>query len=312
MTAMLTVLRPTAITTAMLKSTTATESTPLYVPDKTYAEGARCRSDVTHRIYESKKANNIGHDPTLEANQVGDVPWWKDVGPTNDWAMFDNDVSTPTVAASPFTVVLQPGFFGSIQCFGLEDADYITVTVRDKPGGTIVASLTHELEGSAPADYDEYFWDDFKPESTFAMSGIDQYYKAELTVELTRTGGGDVACAALIVGDELVLGETLSQPKVKPRSFSVITTDKFKTTSITRRKSTTDMDVTALLDVSEANSVLATIQSLLDVPCAWKASDSINYAGLRCFGLGSADMTYDIAPGKCQLSLNVQGIIKWQ
>jgi hypothetical protein len=72
------------------------------------------------------------------------------------------------------------------------------------------------------------------------------------------------------------------------------------------------MEVTALLDLSEANKVLAAIQSLLDVPCAWKASDSTYYSGLRCFGLGGGDLTYDVAHGKCQLNLTVQGIIQWQ
>ncbi len=311
MTAYLTVLRPTEITLTMRKSTTAIEVTPLYASGTSYAVGVRCRSDVTHRIYESKKADNLGHDPTVPANLAGNTPWWQDVGPTNDWAMFDNDVSTQTVAPSPLTVVVEPGFFSSAQFFGL-DADFITVTVRDKPGGAIVKEVTHELEGSAPADYDEYFWDDFEPEYSFAVGNIEQYYKAEVTVTLTRTGGGDVKCGAMVVGDELVLGRTLAQPKVKPRSFSFVDTDKFGITSITRRKAITDLDVTALLDVSEANSVLAAIQGLLDVPCAWKASDSIHYAGLRCFGLGSADITYDIAPGKCQISLTVQGVIKWQ
>jgi len=311
MTAYLTVLRPNEITTAMRKSTTAVEATAPYASGNPYAVGARCRSDVTHRIYESKKANNVGNDPTLPANLAGSTPWWQDVGPTNDWAMFDTDVSTQTVAPSPLTVVVEPGFFSSAQFFGL-DADFITVTVRDKAGGAVVKTVTHELEGSAPADYDEYFWDDFEPEYSFAVGGIEQYYMAEITVTLTRTGGGTVKCGAMIVGDELVLGKTLGQPKVKPRTFSYVSTDKFGVTSITRRKAVTDMDVTALMDVSEANVVLAAIQNLLDVPCAWKASDSVYYAGLRCFGLGSADITYDVGDGKCQISLNVQGVIQWQ
>jgi len=311
MTAILTVLKPVPITTAMLTSTSATEEVAPYAFLNTYAVGGRCRSDVTHRIYESKKAGNVGNDPTLEANRAGSTPWWQDVGPTNDWAMFDNDVSTQTVAQSPLTVVVAPGFFSSAQFFGL-DADFITVTVRDKPGGAIVKTVTHELESSEPADYDEYFWDDFEPEASFAVGEIEQYYKAEATVTLTRTGGGLVRCGAMVVGDEVALGKALAQPKVKPRTFSFVSTDKFGVTSITRRKAVTDMDVTALMDVSEANSVLAAVQSLLDVPCAWKGSDSVYYAGLRCFGLGSAEITYDVAPGKCQISLNVQGVIEWQ
>lgn len=311
MTAFLTVLRPIALTTAMRTSTTAVETVPHYAAGTTYAVGEKCRNDVTHKVYESVRASNTGHDPTIDANRTGATPWWQEIGPTNDWAMFDNDVSTQTVGTSPMTVVVAPGFFSSAQFFGL-DADLIAVTVRDKPGGMVIASVNHELEGSAPADYDEYFWDPFEPELTYALGGIDQYNKAEISVTLTRSGGGTVKCGAMVVGDELVLGQTLSQAKVKPRTFSYVSTDKFGITSITRRKATTDLDVTALLDVSEANSVLTAIQSLLDVPCAWKASDSAHYAGLRCFGLGSADITYDVAPGKCQLSLNVQGIISWQ
>ncbi len=311
MTAILTVLKPISITTAMRKSTTAVETVATYAAGTTYAVGDRCRSDVTHRIYESKKASNTGHDPTLEANQAGSTPWWQDIDPTNDWAMFDTDVSTQTVAPSPLTVVVEPGFFTSAQFFGL-DADFITVTVKDQAGGVVIKQVTHELEGSAPGDWDEYLWDPFEPEVGFALGDIDQYSKAEITVTLTRTAGGNVACGAMVVGDEIQLGRTLSQPKIKPRSFSIITTDKFGKTSITRRKAVSDMDVTALVDLAEANKVLTAIQSLLDVPCAWKASDTTYYSGLRCFGLGGADLTYDVAPGKCLLSLNVQGIIQWQ
>jgi hypothetical protein len=311
MSALLTVLRPISITTAMRKATSAVETVAAYDPTKSYGEGEKCRSDVTHRIYESKKAGNAGHDPTLQANLAGATPWWQDIDPTNDWAMFDNDVSTQTIAPSPFTVVLEPGFFTSAQFFGL-DADHITVTVRDKPGGAVVKEVTHELEASAPGDYDEYFWDDFEPETGFVLGDIDQYNKAQITVTLTRVAGGNVACGAMVVGDEIQLGRTLAQPKVKPRSFDSVTTDKFGKTSITRRRATSDLDVTALLDITEANKVLAAVQSLLGVPCAWKASDSTYYSGLRCFGLGSADLTYDVAPGKCLLSLTVQGIIQWQ
>lgn len=311
MTANLTVLKPTVITTAMRKSTTAVETVALYNATVTYAVGDRCRSDVTHRIYECMKASNIDHDPTLAANQTGTPPWWKDMDPTNDWAMFDTDVSTQTVAPSPLTVVVEPGFFTSAQFFGL-DADFIEVTVKDQAGGVVIKYAKHELEGSAPSDYDEYFWDDFEPEAGFVLGDVDQYSKAEITVTLTRTGGGNVACGAMVVGDEIQLGRTLSQAKIKPRTFSIITTDKFQKTSITRRKAVSDMDVSAVFDVSEANKVLRTVQSLLDVPCAWKASDSIYYSGLRCFGLGGGDLTYDVAAGTCQLNLTVQGIIQWQ
>jgi hypothetical protein len=310
MTAMVTILRPIPITDAVLKSTTATETVPLYVATATYAVGAMCRSDVTHRIYESAAAGNIGHDPAVAANLSGTTPYWVEVGSSNVWAMFDNDMGSQTVANSPFTFVAQPGFFSTAEWFGL-DADEIHVVVRDKPGGAIVKEVAHVLEGSAPADYDEYFWDPFKPETDFTLTDVEQYFKAEITVTLTKASG-PVRCAAFVVGDEIVLGKTLSQPKVSPLSYATIEANRFGITTIVDRRNTTDLQMTALLDVSEAEMVRKTLQQHLGTPCVWKGSSSIEYGGLRQLGLGSGDIVYDVAPGKCQLSLNVQGIIQWQ
>jgi hypothetical protein len=59
---------------------------------------------------------------------------------------------------------------------------------------------------------------------------------------------------------------------------------------------------------SEADEVLASVQSVLDVPVAWIASSTHGYAGLSTFGLGSASMAYD-SPATATLSLTVKGTI---
>jgi hypothetical protein len=307
MTASLSVLAPLEIESANLISSTVPESDyPAWASGTTYAQGAFCISPATHRVYQSMVAGNVGRDPTDINNQAGAVVYWLDVGPTNRWAMFDGEVSTQTVVASPLTVVLQPGSFSGLYLAGL-DAGAISITVKDAPGGNVVYSYSGQLEDSQPADYDEYFFDRFKPRTDFLAGDIQQYNSAELTLTLSSQGG-TVKCGVLAIGDLRSLGRTQRGAKAKPKTFSYISTDAFGKTTIKRRKAAKDMTATAMLDISEANSVTDLIQSLLDVPAVWIGSGLQEYGFLRVFGLGSGEISAD-GSGYCQLSLNVQGLI---
>jgi hypothetical protein len=303
----LSVLAPVTIDDTILISSTVPESDyPAWNSSTNYTTGTRCISTVTHRIYECVTAHS-NKDPTNVVNQSGTAVYWLDIGPTNRWAMFDSEVSTQTEVVSPLTVVLHPGSFTGLYLAGL-DAASISITVTDAPGGNVIYSYTGQLEGSQPADYDEYFFDRFKPLTDFLASDIEQYNSAELTISLSSASSGMVKCGALAVGDLRALGRTQRGAKAKPKTYSYIKTDDFGRTSIKRRKSAKDMTASALLDLSEANMVTDLIQSLLDVPAVWIASAGQEYGALRVFGLGSGEISFDSA-NYCQLSLSVQGLI---
>jgi hypothetical protein len=306
MTASLSVLAPVSVTDAILISSTAAENDyPAWASGTAYAVGDFCISTSTHRIYQCLTAAT-GKDPTDLNNQFGAIAYWLDYGPTNKWAMFDNEVSSQTVAPLSLTVVLRPGGFNALYLAKLE-ADNIAITVTDAPGGNVIYSYAGPLEGSQPADYDEYFFDRFKPLTDFLASGIDQYNSAQITVTLS-SASGTVKCGVLAVGDLRDLGSTQFGAKAKPKTYSYIKTDDFGNTKIVRRKAAKDLTATAYLDVSEANTVTDLIQSLLDVPAVWIASNLPEQAFLRVFGLGSGEVSAD-GPGYCQLSLTVQGMI---
>lgn len=301
------VLVPIAISTASLTSSSVSETD--YAPwasGTTYAQNAYCISPVSHRVYQSLVANNVGHDPTLAANQGGTTPYWLDYGPTNQWAMFDGEVNTQTIAPSPLNVVLHAGVVTDLYLAGVV-ADVVTVTAKDAPGGNTIFTQAYPMEASAPADYYEYFFDPFKPLTDLLVRGIDPYGNGEVTVTLSSTSG-TVKCGLLAVGSVNKLGDTQYGAKAKPKSYSYIKTDDFGKTTIVRRKAATDMTATAWLKREDASDVLATIQGLLDVPAVWIGSDQSQDSGLRCFGLGSGEISYDF-PVDCQLSLSVQGLI---
>lgn len=305
-TALLSVLEPIPITGDILVSSTVPETLPVWDATKTYATGNQVRSPTTNKVYESEKDGNLNHDPTLAVNQSGTPPWWSEVEATNRWLMFDNEVNTQTVGDSPLTVVLRPGPASDVYLAGL-DADQLYIEVRDKPGGTIIFQTIVDLEASAPGDYDEYFWGDFKPMTDYIVSDIDPYYACEVKVTLTKVTG-QPKCGLLAVGRLIPLGFTLADAEVNPRTFSYIDTNEFGKTKIVRRNPATDMDVTAVLQRSEASTVVATLQRLQDVPCAWIASSTPDYAGLRGFGLGSGRITYN-GSERCTLRFTMRGLI---
>lgn len=306
MAASLSMLAPFSVDDLMLASSTAPENDyPEWSPTTAYAVDNFCISTTTHRIYQCMAANT-GKDPTNVNNQNGTTVYWLDYGSTNRWAMFDSEVNTQTIVPLSLTVVLQVGSFTAFYLAGL-DASQIDVSIKDAPGGNVIYSYSGQLEGSQPADYDEYFFDRFTPQTDFIVSNIEQYTSGELTITLSSPSG-DVKCGVLAVGDLRALGQTQYGAKAKPKTFSYIKTDEFGRTTIKRRKAAKDLAATAFLDISEANTVTDLIQGMLDVPAVWIASDLPEHGFLRVFGLGSGEISAD-GPTYCQLSLTVQGLI---
>ncbi|MFC5551754.1 phage head spike fiber domain-containing protein [Massilia aerilata] len=280
------------------------DDAPLYIATKTYAAGDRVRRAETHQVYESAVANNLGNTP--EQNSDGSAAKWTRVRPTNRWAMFDGSIGTSSEADETLTVVLRPGVaIDSI--YGVVDADLAQVCVHDAPGGNIIYQNTIELEASAPSDWDEYFWDPFKPLPDFLITGLDPYYECFVTVTLSKASG-KVGCAGLVLGTQWQLGATQYGVKVKPKSYSYVGEDEYGNTTIRSRKKSTDLAGTAWLDRSEASYVNQIGQRLLDVPAVWIASSNPEDFALRCYGLGSLEISYDF-PQDCQLSFNVKGVI---
>lgn len=303
----LSVLLKVTMTDAMIiSSTVAEDEHPVWTAGATFGLDAYCLSPLTHRVYRSMKADNIGKDPTDTSNQTGVTVWWQDVGPTNKHAMFDDENNTQTVAASPLTVVLRPGFFNALNLDGI-DAEHLTITVKDAPGGNVVASYDADLEGSAPGDWYEHFHDRFKPQRDFLMSDIDQYHNAEITMTLTSSSG-TVKLGVFEVGDLRPLGATQHGAKAKPKSYSYIKTDEFGKSTIKRRHKAKDMTLTAWIDLSEANAVHDLLTEVIDVPCLWVGNNLPEYGGLRVRGLGNGEISYDY-PKACLLTVDVQGFI---
>lgn len=288
----------------------AEDTTAAWVAGTTYATGARVHSATTRRVYESLKDSNTGKDPTLIANQVnaqGVGTWWFDVGPTNRVAMFDGLVNTQTVADSPLVITLKPGAFNGFALLGI-DADTLAVTVKDATGGTTVwTAPPAALEGSAPPDYYEYFFDRFKPLTRYVATNIPAYGTAEMTITLTKATGS-VRLGMLAVGDLRPIGIPQRDASVEPMDYSYVKTDAFGNTTVKKRNFATGMAISCKMDREDANAVLDTVQQVLGTPAVVIGSAAALYEWMTVFGLISARLSPADFP-YVTINVNVRGLI---
>jgi hypothetical protein len=230
---------------------------------------------------------------------------WFDDRPSNRWAMFDGETNTATTAATTLTFVLQPGFANALYLAAL-DADSLTVSIKDAPGGTVVYTYASDLENSEPPDYWEYLFSGFKPQRDILLDDLPPYGTMEVTVTLT---GSPATAGLVLIGDNQQLAAASQGPTASPRTNSRITFDDVTgRSSVKRGKKAKDIELLGLVEIDDADQVLDTVHGLLDVICLWSATNKAQYASLRAVGFGSAKLLFDEAEYS-HLSISVKGTI---
>lgn len=287
------------------------DDNPAWAIGVTYEEGDRVHVVSTHKVYESLKAGNTGKDPTKPASQFnvsGTPTWWAEAGPTNKRAMFDGMISTQTAGNSPLVITLRPGAFNGMALFGL-DADTISVVAKSAPGGDVIYTTGGDipLEGSMPADYYEYFFDQFKPQTQFITTGIQPYGASELVITLKK-GTGKAKVGMIAVGDVKPIGIPERNSSVSPKSYAYFKENGYGEVTIRRGMSATNLSLSLRVELEDADDVIQTLQNLLDVPVAVIGSIAQYHTKMSTFGVMSGDMSYGTYPDRT-LNLTVRGFV---
>ncbi|MDD2742322.1 MAG: hypothetical protein PHV02_08615 [Rhodocyclaceae bacterium] len=304
------VLVPIPITDAMLSSSTIAEPAAgetAWVSAGTYAlKDKRIRS-TTRRVYECVQA----HTGRTALPEV-DSAYWLDTGPTQKWAPFDSLISTQASDATSITYVLRPGFFNALTCYGLDGAT-LAISIKDAPGGAVIHTQTIDLT-TPPLDWYDWAFGHIQPLDKALVQGITPYPDAELTLTLSAATGVTVKAGIIAVGDLRSIagdgewGGTQYGATAEPITYSYIKRNDDGTTQIVRRHAATDLSVNVVLPREYADAAVATVQSVLDVPAAWIATDASGYAALNVFGLGSGSMQYDSFQ-LATFSIKVKGLV---
>ncbi len=304
-----TLLAPLAISDAMLTSSTIAEPSATetaWVSGGSYTVGDKRIRTATHRKYMALTTHT-----GITAAPEDDPTRWKDIGPTDRWAMFDTRCDTQTKATTSFTVVVKPGFFSDIACY-LATGGTLSITVKDAPGGATIASQSFPLHGPYLDEYD-WCWGPPRQRNKILLANILPYPNAEVTLTVSGAVGTEVGLGMVVFGTRraLLLGDwggTEQGAQAEPVDYSYIKTDEFGNTTIKRRANATDMRLRITLPQADADYALACLQDALGTPVAVIATTAPGFAGLNVFGLITGPVRYE-GPSRATIEATVKGLI---
>lgn len=286
--------------TALTSHSVAETDHPAWSAATAYAVGARVirTTSTTHRIYERLIAGTTATAPELDPVN------WRDVGPTNRWAMFDSSVGTLTTATTSITATFSPGLVDSLALLDVAGND-VTVTVRDGVGGTVVYTRAVDLnQGAGVLDWFNYFFDDIVRATTVVLEDLPPYGTASVTVALT--GVGTVAIGSCIVGRVTDMGGSRFGMSLGIVDYSRKDTDEFGVTTVVERPFSRRLTVPIEVPTGAIDEIVRRLAIVRAKPVVWIGS--ANYGASVIYGFArdwSIDLQY---PTVSECTLTVEGL----
>lgn len=299
------VITPTALTDAMLVSSTVAETDyTAWNAATSYVVGDRVMRAVSgvHKNFENLIA---GIDAGLpEASPTR----WLDLGATNRWKMFDDKVGTVTVVASPLTIVVNPGRVSGVALLELVGKQ-ATITLKDGPGGAVVYSATKELDGTVITSWYEWFFEDYEQLTDWAVTALPAHYTApELTISITATSG-NVECGVCKFGLVAALGGARFGARVGIVDYSRKEIDDFGNVSVTQRSFSKRNTLKLITEKAQFNRIFRTLANLRAIPAIYIATEEAGYEPLMVYGF-YRDFSIDVAyPTRHLCNLEIEGLI---
>lgn len=292
------VISPVVFQESHLLSTTAVETVADYNAGTTYALGDKVHYEIS--IYESLEAGNIGNTPSTSTTK------WLRISPDNKHAMFDEKVSTQTVASTSLTVVIHPQqTINSLAFLGIQ-TNTITISIQNGVGGDVIYTKEINLDNSSVFDWYSYFFSEFDFSDTAIALDVPPYTYSVITVVFT---GDEVKVGNLIYGNLIDIGLTQYGVGLGIKDYSVKETDDFGNTTFVRRAFSRRMNPSVYVENSRLRVINRTFEEIRAVPTVWIGSEIQTYDPLIMYGFYK-DYNIDIAyPSHSMISIDIEGLI---
>lgn len=291
------IVRPIAITPAMV-TTNAANADADYNPATNYADGAKCTHE--RRIWLSLQAANTGHTPGASGSEA----WWSDAGPSNKWAMFDDEVGTVTTRADSLQVTLSPIAAPTVALLNVRAKTAQCVSMH---GITEVYDKTVSLwDTSIIGDWAEYFFNEpeFRTEAVF--DGLPSVPGQEVTLTLQATGA-TAECGMCVPGRPFDVGDEMYGLKRSGIDYSTVTFDVFGKAAIKRRGYAREISTQTVLLNTAFDRIARRLDQIASTPVLVLSGqprfDSTVVYGLVSYSLDLALYSYSYA------SIEVKGLI---
>ncbi len=280
--------------------------TPTGAPIKTTSAGTGTHTATTqvHRIFESLQAGNTGKYPLLASSAT----YWKDVGPTNRWAMFDLVRSTATVVpAGTLTVVVTPGQrIDRIGLIGIvADSVNVTITV----GASTVFNQTRTLATRNTVGWYSFFFGAFQLKSAVEFINIPPYSNSVVTITFTRASG-DISCGGVVMGQSVFLGTTQHDPVDNVENYSTITRDDYGTAILIPKRSVPKTQQKTFCEKGRVGAIRQFRDAANAIPALYSGIDDDTnpyFEPLLILGIYK-DFSINLGPAQAEVTLELEEV----
>lgn len=306
------VLVPVRVTASMIKAGTSIPEPDASVGEVAWVSaGAYAIDDLrtsNGSIWSCVKAHS-GRTALPE----GDTAHWLRAGPTNRMAPHDDYNTTAARAVGSLTYVEQPGFINGVSLWNLS-GDAYSITVKDGPGGTVIASKSGDLYAQAAGFYELLFTPLLKLESV-SLDSIPIAPNAEVTITITAAGGNPVGLGTIKLGDwrqfvgngefgGVGYGASSARASYTFREYN----DDGTLKRVIPRGNRRDVRASIQLSANEAMYADSILAEVIDTAVVFEASGLPRYGYLNTIGFLSGEMTAD-SYGVTSININLKGNI---
>jgi len=264
------IIRPVALTSAMLPANSATNVDADYVPATAYSGGVKV--SYNDRIYLSLQAANTGHTP----GDTASVAWWSDQGPTNKAAMLDGLVNTRTTATTTLAMTVAPVIsVNAVSLINLAGVRYAEV-IATRDATTLYSKTVDFWDTSLITDWAEYFFAEAELVPDLVLTDLP--FLPGMSISITLTGTGTVGLGKLDVGNVLDVGLEEYGLKREGIDYTKVTFDNFGVATIGTQIYTRKFSSQALIENSKLDMITRRLDSLASTPVViigangWKSS----------------------------------------
>lgn len=250
----------------------------------------------------------VTHISTTSNGPLQSPTNWVRVGPTNQFAMFDNAISSVTSFDSIITFSVKSVSVNTVAVLNVV-ANKVQIQLTDLGTSTVVYSRTLQLSGTESIDWYSYFLFDEETQKTQAIfTDIPQVENGRITV--TITGTGTVSAGSFIMGQIKEIGQTQYGVNTGIIDYSRKETDEFGNTSLVVRNYSKRMNAKLFLSNANLNRVQRLLYSIRATPVLWIGSiDPVFEEPLVVMGYYK-DFDTEIAyPAHSLCNLQIEGLI---
>lgn len=234
---------------------------------------------------------------------------WVRIGPTNQFAVFDNSVSSSTTSTSNIVFTVRSSLIDSVAVLNVFGSK-VKVEVVDADTSSTVYSRTIQLSGAESIDwYSYFFFFEEEAQKTQALF-LDIPKVSNSRTTITIYGSGNVSVGSFVMGQIKEIGQVQYGVNTGIIDYSRKETDEFGNTSLVVRNYSKRMNAKVFLSNTNLNKVQRLLYSIRATPVLWIGSEDILLEEpLVVFGYYK-DFDTEIAyPAHSLCNLQIEGLI---